>query len=124
MSVAFKKFLERVDYEGREGGLRYSQNGKARTLYSLRHWYAISRLKQGMDIFALATTMGTGVNQIRNHYARHISGDAFEAEAIKYRSAGEATKKAASVKELLGMVESGLIDEEAAMSAFKRVVRQ
>ena len=124
LSVAFKKFLERVDYEGREGGLRYSQNGKARTLYSLRHWYAISRLKQGMDIFALATTMGTGVNQIRNHYARHISGDAFEAEATKYRSAGEATKKAASVKELLGMVESGLIDEEAAMAAFKRVVRQ
>ena len=124
VSVAFKKFLMRVDYEKREGGLRLSHDGKARTLYSLRHFFAISRLKQGVDVFVLATLMGTGVEQIRNHYARHISGDAFITEATKYQSKTGATNKASAIKELLTMVESGVIDEEAALAAFKRVSQQ
>ena len=121
LSVAFKKFLRRVDYDKREQGLRLSHNGKARTLYSLRHFFAISRLKQGVDVYALATAMGTGVNQIRNHYGRHISGDAFISELTKYQSKTGAAKKAAVIKQLVGMVESGVIDEEAALAAFKRV---
>ena len=124
VSVAFKKFLMRVDYEKREGGLRLSQDGKARTLYSLRHFYAVSRLKQGVDVYQLATSMGTGVNQIKNHYARHISGDAFINELTKYQSKSGAVKKASAVKELVAMVESGVIDEGAALAAFKRVSQQ
>ena len=121
VSVAFKKFLMRVDYEKRDGGLRLSQDWKARTLYSLRHFFAISRLKQGVDVYALATSMGTGVNQIKNHYARHISGDAFINELTKYQSKSGALKKTSAVKELVAMVESGVIDEEAALAVFKRV---
>jgi integrase len=124
VSVAFKKFLTRVDYEKREGGLRLSHDGKARTLYSLRHFFAISRLKQGVDVFVLATLMGTGVEQIRNHYARHISGDAFITEATKYQSKTGATNKASAIKELLTMVENGVIDDEAALAAIKRVSQQ
>ena len=68
--------------------------------------------------------MGTGVNQIKNHYARHISGDAFITEATKYQSKSGAVKKASAVKELVAMVESGVIDEESALAAFKRVSQQ
>jgi len=114
----------RVDYEKREGGLRLSQDGKARTLYSLRHFYAVSRLKQGVDVYQLATSMGTGVEQIKNHYGRHISGEAFIDGLTKYQSKSGAVKKASVVKELVAMVESGVIDEEAALAAFKRVSQQ
>jgi integrase len=124
VSVAFKKFLMRVDYEKREGGLRFSHDKKARTLYSLRHFFAVSRLKQGVDVYALATSMGTGVEQIKNHYGRHISGDAFITELTKYQSKSGAAKKASAIKDLVGMVESGVIDEEAALAAFKRVSQQ
>ena len=89
LSVAFKKFLERVDYEGREGGLRYSQNGKARTLYSLRHWYAISRLKQGM-ILCFATTWNWR-QSTRNHY-QDTSAAMLLRRSNEHSSAGEATK--------------------------------
>jgi hypothetical protein len=50
LSTAFKTFLKGIDHEGRAEGLRTSSDGKARTLYSLRHFYAIQRLKQGVDI--------------------------------------------------------------------------
>jgi integrase len=121
LSVSFKNFLRRCEYEGREEGLRLSHEGKARTLYSLRHFYAVQRLKQSVDVFQLATNMGTGVNQIRNHYGRHISGDAFIKELTKYQSKTGEKVKSAAVRKLVDMLESGVLDEEMAMEAFKRV---
>ena len=59
MSTNFKTFLKRCEYEGRKDGLRYSHDGKARTFYSLRHFYAVQRLKQNVDVYQLATNMGT-----------------------------------------------------------------
>ena len=121
LSVSFKNFLRRCNYEGREEGLRLSHEGKARTLYSLRHFYAVQRLKQSVDVYQLATNMGTGVTQIRNHYGRHISGDAFIKELTKYQSKTGAKVKTAAVRKLVDMLESGVLDEEMAMEAFKRV---
>ena len=65
--------------------------------------------------------MGTGVEQIRNHYGRHISGDAFIGELTKFKSkTGEKTKEA-SLRKLLDMVQSGVLDEDLALDAFKKV---
>ena len=121
LSVSFKNFLRRCNYQGREEGLRLSHEGKARTLYSLRHFYAVQRLKQSVDVYQLATNMGTGVTQIRNHYGRHISGDAFIKELTKYQSKTGEKVKSAAVRKLVDMLESGVLDEEMAMEAFKRV---
>lgn len=121
MSTTFKNFLRKCDYEGREEGLRISHDGKARTLYSLRHFYAIQRLKQNVDVFQLATNMGTGVTQIRNHYGRHISGDSFIKELTKFQSKSGEKVKSTAVKKLVDMLESGVIDERLAMDAFKRI---
>jgi len=121
LSTAFKSFLKGIDHEERVEGLRTSSDGKARTLYSLRHFYAIQRLKQSVDIYRLAENMGTGVTQIRNHYGRHVSGDAFIQELTKYRSKSADRKKQAAVKSLVDMLEAGMIDEEAALQAFKNV---
>ena len=121
LSTAFKTFLKNIEHEGRAEGLRTSSDGKARTLYSLRHFYAIQRLKQGVDIYRLAENMGTGVTQIRNHYGRHVSGDAFIQELTKYRSKSADRKKQVAVKSLVDMLEAGMIDEEAALQALRNV---
>ena len=65
--------------------------------------------------------MGTGVTQIRNHYGRHISGDAFINELTKNESKTGHKAKGAAVRKLVDMVESGVLDEELAMEAFRRV---
>ena len=121
LTVSFKNFLKRCEYEGRPEGLRLSNDGKARTLYSLRHFYAISRLKQNVDVYQLATNMGTGVDQIRNHYARHISGDAFIKELTKFQSKEGEKIKSSAIRKLVEMVESGVLDEDLALEAFKKV---
>jgi integrase len=124
LSTNFKTFLKRCEYEGREEGLRLSVDGKARTLYSLRHFFAIQRLQQNVDIYQLATTMGTGVTQIRNHYGRHISGDAFIKELTKYQSKSGQNAKSVAVRKLVDMVESGVLNEEMALEAFRQVAEQ
>jgi integrase len=121
LSTAFKTILKNIEHEGRAEGLRTSSDCKARTLYSLRHFYAIQRLKQGVDVYRLAENMGTGVTQIRNHYGRHVSGDAFIQELTKYRSKSADRKKQAAVKSLVDMLEAGFIDEEAALQALRNV---
>jgi hypothetical protein len=65
--------------------------------------------------------MGTGVTQIRNHYGRHVSGDAFIQELTKYGSKSADRKKQAAVKLLVDMLEAGMIDEEAALRALRNV---
>ena len=65
--------------------------------------------------------MGTGVTQIRNHYGRHISGDAFIKELTKYQSKTGQTTKNAAVRKLVDMVESGVLNEELAMEAFRNI---
>ena len=57
----------------------------------------------------------------KHHYGRHISGDAFIKELTKFESkTGEKTKSAA-VRKLVDMVQSGVLDEEMALDAFKKV---
>jgi hypothetical protein len=50
LSTGFKNFLKTLTENGDGEGLRLSSENKARTLYSLRHFYAVSRLKQGVDV--------------------------------------------------------------------------
>ena len=120
-SKQFQNFLIRCPYKNRKEGLRFSADGKSRTLYSLRHFFAIQRLQQNVDVYALATSMGTGTSQIKNHYGRHISGEAFVKELTKYQSKSNQKAKSAAVRKLVDMVESGVLNEEMALEAFRQV---
>ena len=55
-------------------GLLYDTEGRARTIYSLRHFYATQRLLSNppIRIEVLADNLGTSVPHIMNHY-RHLS---------------------------------------------------
>ena len=61
---AFKKLLD-------EQNLYIGADGKKRTLYSLRHFYATQELERGMSTHALAKQMGTSTKMIDKHYSKY-----------------------------------------------------
>ncbi len=63
LNRAFNALLENL-------GLKVGADGKSRTLYSLRHYYATRDLKRGMSTHALSKQMGTGTTMIDKHYSK------------------------------------------------------
>jgi len=51
-------------------GLPLVRNGIARTIYSLRHYYATKRLENGVSPFLLAKQMGTSVEMLEKFYGQ------------------------------------------------------
>lgn len=51
------------------GMARDDQDGKPRSLYSLRHYYATQRVLEGMSFGQLASQMGTSIIMIERHYS-------------------------------------------------------
>ena len=68
--------------------------------------------------------MGTGVTQIRNHYGRHISGDAFITELTKHQNTSGKKAKNAAVSTLVDMLDSGMLNEEMAMDVFRQIAEK
>ena len=63
MSTKFARFLK-------DAKLEFDNQGKRRTLYSLRHTYATFRLlDEHVDYLTLARNMGTSVEMIERHYS-------------------------------------------------------
>jgi flagellar motility protein MotE (MotC chaperone) len=60
---AFKVFLTKYD-------LLNDKEGQVRTLYSLRHTYATTRLRQGISWDDLAIQMGTSRAMLERHYSK------------------------------------------------------
>jgi integrase len=60
---SFKDFLNKHN-------MRIGADGKARTLYSMRHTYATLALIEGLDIYQLADQMGTSVPMLENFYSK------------------------------------------------------
>jgi integrase len=54
-----------------DSGLLRSSSGGLRSTYCFRHTYATFRLSEGVDVYFLATQMGTSVKMIEDHYG-HI----------------------------------------------------
>jgi hypothetical protein len=43
------------------------------TLYSLRHFYAVQAIVNGLDIYVIARNMGTSVAIIESYYGKHAT---------------------------------------------------
>ena len=54
-------------------GIVHNSHGDKFTLYSLRHFYAVSSLRRGIGIFDVARNMGTSVQIIQQYYGRHAT---------------------------------------------------
>lgn len=59
-------------------GVPIEQNGKARTIYSLRHFYATRQLSKEASPFLIAHQMGTSVEMLEKHYGQIITGTVAE----------------------------------------------
>ena len=59
-------------------GVPVVKDGKNRTVYSLRHYYAVTRLSNGVDVFLLAKNMGTSVRMIEQTYGQVVTTDLAE----------------------------------------------
>ena len=54
-------------------GIVHNSHGDKFTLYSLRHFYAVSSLRRGIGVFDVARNMGTSVQIIQRYYGRHAT---------------------------------------------------
>lgn len=55
------------------GSLTHNSAGDKFTLYSLRHFYAVMAIFNGIDIYTIARNMGTSVQMIEQYYGRHAT---------------------------------------------------
>ncbi len=68
----FKKGFQRVLTEC---GILYQEDGKKRVPYSLRHTYATMRIMEGVNIYQLASNMGTSIDMIEMYYGKKRTSD-------------------------------------------------
>ena len=64
----------------KEAGITHNSMGEKYTLYSLRHFYAVTSLRGGMSVYALRTNMGTSVQIIEAYYGKHATSPTFATE--------------------------------------------
>lgn len=119
--LAFKTFLKTLGQGKREDGLYRNEVGEERTLYSLRHLYATLRLEEGVSVYSVAQNMGTGVSQIQKHYG-HTDTRRLATELTKTRRGKKGTEDA--VRQLLKMVNTGLLDSKTATETFEKIAAQ
>lgn len=55
------------------GEIRHSSNGEKFSLYSLRHFYAVRALLDGIGVYDIARNMGTSVEMIQQYYGKNAT---------------------------------------------------
>ena len=90
---SFKKGFQRVLSEC---GVLFDDNGQKRVPYSLRHTYATMRISEGVNVYQLASNMGTSVDMIEMYYGKKRTTDprnVSEVTKVKYGSGKIAKRK-------------------------------
>jgi integrase len=85
-----------------EMGLKLGADGKTRTLYSLRHYYATQDLKRGMSTHTLSKQMGNSTAMLDKHYSKY--SPIINAEMHSGRNVQAAVEPAAKTAKM-GVVE-------------------
>jgi len=67
--------LDQFDKVLQRAGLRTGADGANYTLYSLRHYYAVSAINAGLDVYTIARNMGTSVQMIESYYGRSATSE-------------------------------------------------
>src|ERR1700688_4211301 len=61
----------------KQGGTRTNGFGEKYSLYSLRHFYAVAALRNGIGVFEVARNMGTSVKIIQEYYGKQATPTVF-----------------------------------------------
>ncbi|CUU14761.1 hypothetical protein CDS [Bradyrhizobium sp.] len=60
-----------------KAGIERSTFGEKYSIYSLRHFYAVSALRNGVGVFEVARNMGTSVEIIQEYYGKQATAAVF-----------------------------------------------
>jgi integrase len=61
----------------KEAGIEKSSFGEKYSVYSLRHFYAVNALRNGVGVFEVARNMGTSVQMIQEYYGKQATPAVF-----------------------------------------------
>jgi integrase len=61
----------------REAGVERSTFGEKFSVYSLRHFYAVNALPNGVGVFEVGRNMGTSVQIIQEYYGKQATAAVF-----------------------------------------------
>ena len=61
----------------RQAGIEKNGFGEKYALYSLRHFYAVMALRNGIGVFEVARNMGTSVQMIQQYYGKQATSAVF-----------------------------------------------
>ena len=61
----------------KEAGIERNSFGEKYSVYSLRHFYAVNALRNGMGVFEVARNMGTSIQMIQEYYGKQATSAVF-----------------------------------------------
>lgn len=61
----------------KEAGIERNSFGEKYSVYSLRHFYAVNALRNGIGVFEVARNMGTSVQMIQEYYGKQATSAVF-----------------------------------------------
>jgi integrase len=69
--------IDQLDAALKEAGIERSSFGEKYSVYSLRHFYAVNALRNGVGVFEVARNMGTSVQIIQEYYGKQATPTVF-----------------------------------------------
>ena len=69
--------IDQLNSALKEANLQKSSFGEKYSVYSLRHFYAVNALRNGIGVFEVARNMGTSVQMIQEYYGKQATAAIF-----------------------------------------------
>ena len=69
--------IDQLNSALREAGIERNSFGEKYSAYSLRHFYAVNALRNGVGVFEVARNMGTSVQMIQEYYVKQATSSVF-----------------------------------------------
>lgn len=104
-----------------ELGLKLGTDGRSRTLYSFRHYYATKYLERGMTSHMLGKQIGTGTNMVDRHYSKYsplMNAELHSGRSERTNQQEHQFAEKGSLAEIaFEMLAAGKLEEEALLAA-------
>jgi integrase len=69
--------IDQLNAALRDAGVARNSFGEKYSVYSLRHFYAVMALRNGIGVFEVARNMGTSVQIIQEYYGKQATSAVF-----------------------------------------------
>jgi integrase len=104
----------------KELGLQTGADGKTRTLYSWRHYYATRDLQRGMSAHALSKQLGNSTTMVDKHYSKYsplLNADLHSGRIIKPATKPTANSSDAIAETTFAMLHAGTLTSVELLAA-------